>query len=123
MWFKSESKPEGTGTIEDIIVRAKQKFDDVENQAKYIKAAINLLKSNFGDEVGVFNFVLSNYDGVITMFPSGGEIFAHWELYENGALEASGMEKYNPNTEEFQILFTTSTEFNKPLLPLLMSKR
>ena len=113
MWTTSDNIPEGAGTIEGIIVRARQKFNDVEMQAKYIKIAVDLLRRDQGDTVGTFNFVYSGYEGVLTMFPSGGDIFAHWELYESGALEASGVEKYSPSTEQFRVLFTTSSEFSE----------
>ena len=122
MWTTSDNIPEGAGTIEDIIVRARQKFNDVEMQAKYIKIAVDLIRRDQEDTVGTFYFVYSGYEGVLTMFPSGGEIFAHWELYDNGALEASGVEKYSPSTERFQILFTSSSEFREPILPKVMNK-
>lgn len=122
MWFKSDIIPEGAGTIEDIIVRARQKFNDVEMQAKYIKTAVDLIRRDQGDTVGTFNFIYSGYEGVLTMFPSGGEIFAHWELYDNGALEVSGVEKYSPNIKRFKVLFASSSQFTEPLLPKVMKK-
>lgn len=123
MLTTSDNIPEGAGTIEDIIVRARQKFNDVEMQAKYIKIAVGLLRRDHGDTVGTFNFVHSGYEGVLTMFPSGGEIFAHWELYDSGALEASGVEKYSPNTEHFQVIFSTSPDIREPILPRVMNKQ
>ena len=122
MWTTSDNIPEGAGTIEDIIVRARQKFNDVEMQAKYIKIAVDLIRRDQDDTVGTFNFTYSGYEGVITMFPSGGEIFAHWELYDNGALEASGVEKYSPSTDRFKVLFTSSSQFTDPILPKVMNK-
>lgn len=122
MWTTSDNIPEGAGTIEDIILRARQKFNDVEMQAKYIKIAVDLIRRDQGDTVGTFNFVYSGYEGVLTMFPSGGEIFAHWELYDNGALEVSGVEKYSPSTEQFKVLFTSSSHFTEPILPKVMNK-
>lgn len=120
MWTTSDNIPQGAGTIEDIIVRARQKFNDVEMQAKYIKIAVDLIKRDHEDMVKVGNFVYSGYEGVITMFPSGGEIFAHWELYDNGALEVSGVEKCSPSTERFQVIFSTSQDFREPILPHIM---
>lgn len=121
MWTTSDNIPEGTGTLEDLIVRARQKSDDVEMQAKYIKVAIDLIQRDHGDMVKVGNFVYSGYEGVMTIFPSGGEVFAHWELYDNGALEASGVEKYTPDTDRFQMLFASSSEFRDPILPRIMN--
>ena len=57
------------------------------------------------------------------MFPSGGDIFAHWELYESGALEASGVEKYSPGTKHFRVLFTSSLEFTEPILPSIINRQ
>lgn len=57
MFFTSDNIPEGAGTIEDIIVRARQKFNDIDMQAKYIKVAIDLIRRDQGDSVGTFNFV------------------------------------------------------------------
>ena len=122
MWITSDKIPEGAGTIEDLIVRARQKFNDVEMQAKYIKIGVDLIKRDQGDMVKVCNFVYSGYDGVMTMFPSGGEIFAHWELYDSGALEASGVEKYTPSTKRFQIIFSSSPDFREPILPRIMNR-
>lgn len=123
MWTTSDNIPQGAGTIEDVIVRARQKFSDVEMQAKYIKIAVDLLKRDDQENmVRIFNFVYDGYDGVMTMFPSGGEIFAHWELYESGALEASGVEKYSPDSGRFQILFASSSDFNEPILPRIMNR-
>ncbi len=122
MWTKSENNLQSAGTIEDIIVRARQKFKDVEMQAKYIKIAVDLIKRDHGEMVGVNNFVYSGYEGILTMFPSGGEIFAHWELYEIGSLEASGVEKYSPKTGKYQLLFTSSSDFNEPILPRVMNR-
>lgn len=124
MWFTSDSDniPEGACTIEDIIVRARQKFNDVEMQAKYVKIAVDLIRRDLGDTVGTSNFSYSGYEGVITMFSSGGEVFAHWELYDNGALEASGVEKYSPSTERFNVLFTSSSQFTESILKILMNK-
>lgn len=34
LWKKTDYIPEGAGTIEDIVVRAKQKFSDIDIQAK-----------------------------------------------------------------------------------------
>lgn len=121
MWFTSDKVPEGAGTLEDVIVKARQKYNDVEMQAKYIKTAIELIRRDQGDEVKVGNFVYAGYEGVITMFPSGGEVFAHWELYDNGALEASAVEKYSPDTNRFQMLFASSSEFSEPILPRIMN--
>ena len=123
MWTTSDNTPpQGYGTIEDLIVRARQKFNDVETQAKYIKIGVDLIKRDHGDMVGIFNFVYSGYEGVLTMFPSGRDICAHWELYDSGALEASGIEKYSSDTKRFQVLFTTSSEFTEPFLPRIMNK-
>ena len=76
-----------------------------------------------GDDVRIGNFIYSGYEGVITMFHSGGEVFAHWELYDNGSLEISGVEKYSPTIGRFQLLFSSSVEFNRPILPRLMSNQ
>lgn len=121
MWVTRDKIPEGAGTIEDIIVRARQKFSDVDMQAKYVKIAVGLLKRDHEDVFKICNFIYSGYEGVLTMWPSCGEIFAHWELYESGALEASGVEKYSSDTNQFQLLFTTSSELNKPILPQIMN--
>lgn len=120
-WKKTNNIPEGAGTIEDIVVRAKQKFSDVDMQAQYIKIAVGLIQRDFGDEVKTANFVYGNYDGVITMFASAGEVYAHWEMYENGGLEGSGLEKYSTSNGTFHLLFSSSPEFNRPLLPIIMS--
>lgn len=122
MWTTSDNTPQGYGTIEDLIVRARQKFNDVETQAKYIKHCVDLTKRDHEDMFGIFNFVYSGYEGVLTMFPSGRDICAHWELYDSGALEASGVEKYSSDTERFQVLFTTSSEFTEPIMPEIMNK-
>ena len=60
LWKKTDYIPEGAGTIEDIVVRAKQKFSDVDMQAKYIKIAVDLIQRDFGDEVKTANFVYGN---------------------------------------------------------------
>ena len=122
MLVTGDKIPEGAGTLEDLIVRARQKFSDVESQAKYVKIGIDLIKRDHGDMVKVCNFVLAGYEGVLTMFPSRGELFAHWELYDSGALEASGIEKYSLNTEKYQLLFSTSPDFREPILPRIMNK-
>ena len=123
MWTTADNIPEGAGTIEDIIVRAREKFSNVGMQAKYIKVAVDLLRRDMGDEMKITNFVGFGYEGVLTMFISGGEVFAHWELYDNGALEVSGVEKYSPTTNKFQLLFSSSSEFSQPILPRLMSNQ
>lgn len=123
MWTTSDKIPEGAGTIEDLIVRARQKFNDVETQAKYIKIGVDLIKRDHEDLVRIFNFVYSGYEGVLTIFPSGRDICALWELYDSGALEASGVEKYSLNTEHFQVIFSTSPDFREPILPRIMNKK
>lgn len=123
MWTTTDNIPEGAGTIEDLIVRARQKYEDPEMQAKYIKVAVDLLRRDMGDEVKITNFVDFGYEGVMTMFVSGGEVFAHWELYDNGSLEISGVEKYSPTIGQFQLLFSSSLEFSRPILPRLMSNQ
>lgn len=123
MWTTSDNIPEGAGTIEDIVVRARSKFSDIQMQAKYIKIAVDLIRRDMGDEVRIANFVYSGYEGVLTMFHSGGKVYAHWELFENGGLEASGLEKYTPSTQQFQLLFYSSSEFNCPILPRIMSNQ
>lgn len=120
MWTTNGNIPERTGTIEDIIVWAGHNFSDLQMQAKYIKISVDLIQRDGGDDVKVSNFVYSNYEGVLTIFPSAGEVFAHWELYENGGLEASGLEKYTPATNKFQLLFSSSLKFNHPILPNIL---
>jgi len=116
--YSCDDIPQGAGTIECVIDRARKEFSDVQLQAKYIKIAIDLMKRDYSDKFLINPFIYSNYEGVLTMFPSGGEMFAYWELYESGSLEVLGVEKYSPNTNKFQILFTSSADWNVQILPL-----
>lgn len=122
MWTKNDNIPEGYGTIDDIIVRAEEKYSEKERQAEYIKIAVSLIRRDLGEDVKIANFVDCGYDGVLTLFASGGDVYAHWELYENGGLAASGVEKYSPTTNTFKLLFSSSpVEFNRLILPRIMS--
>lgn len=113
--------PAGAGTIEDAINRARQRFaGDLESQSKYVKIAMDLIKRDGGDGLQTIKCQVGDYDCILTGFPSGGEVFAYWELYKGVAYVANGVEKLNPSNHSMHLLFSSTPKINEPIvLPLV----
>lgn len=107
-----------TGTIEDVVTLAKSRYQNVEDQAKYIQIAIDLIKRDHSDEVMSLNTTYGGYDYQITGFPSSGNAYFGYNIYRGTQRIASKLEVIT--NEHTVVLFSSSSEFISPITPMFM---
>ena len=107
-----------TGTIEDVVAVAKSRYSNVEDQAKYIQIAIDLIKRDHSDEIMSLTTTYGGYDYQVTGFPTGGVAYFWYNIYRGSQKKASKLEAVkNDNT---RVLFCSSLEFSSPITPVFM---
>lgn len=107
-----------TGTIEDVVALAKSRYQNVEDQVKYIQIAIDLIKRDHSDEVMSLNTTYDGYDYHITGFPSSGNAYFWYNIYRGTQRKASKLEVVNNGRTI--VLFSSSSEFCSPITPIFM---
>lgn len=109
------------GDIEQLLIHAKEKYPgNVEYQGKYLQIATQLIKRDYGQEVKVCKCDWNDYEVVCTMFPSGGYAYVIWELFKYGSCIGVGLEKCDPNTNIWSLLFTSTSLVQNAILPEIL---
>lgn len=104
------------GTIEDVVALAKSRYQNVEDQVKYIQIAIDLITRDHSDEMKSINTLHEGYDYHITGFISSGNAYFWYNIYRGTQRIASKLEVVN--NDSTIVLFSSSSEFSSPTTPL-----
>lgn len=107
-----------TGTIEDVVAVAKSRYSNVEDQAKYIQIAIDLIKRDHSDEIMSLTAPHGGYDYQVMGFPTGGVAYFWYNIYRGSQKIASKLEAVRDNST--RVLFCSKSEFSSPITPVFM---
>lgn len=102
--------PAGSGTLRDIANLAKSRYPgNVEMQAKYIQAAVDLIKRDHPDEVQTLPAQWNGKNLTVTMFPSEGMVYAWWTMSTYSSNLGCGLEIINPSNRRGTLIFTSAS--------------
>lgn len=107
-----------TGTIEDVVAVAKSRYSNVEDQAKYIQIAIDLIKRDHSDDMTSLVTTHGGYDYQVTGFPSDGVAYFWYNIYRGSQKKASKLEAVRKGNT--RVLFCSNSEFCNPITPVFM---
>lgn len=109
--------------IEDVVKYAKSEYaGDYETQGKLVKYCIGQIKKNYGDEIQTVQTEFGDYNAVVTAFPSEGEIYSYWELYDGFIWVANGLERMDREYSNSVLLFCSDPNFNRPIILSILGK-
>lgn len=108
-----------TGTIEDVVVIAKQRSTNPDEQARLVQIGMDLIKRNNPNEVKSLLYSKNGYDYHIEGFADAGGAYFWFNIYRGTVKAASVLEVYRIETEEYEVLFASSKDFLGPITPTL----
>ncbi len=107
-----------SGTIEDVVAIAKSRYSNVDDQAKYIQIAIDLIMRDHSDEIMSLTTSYGGYDYHVIGFPTGGVAYFWYNIYRGTQKKASKLEAVKEN--HVRVLFSSSSEFSSPITQTFM---
>lgn len=111
------------GDIEDVIKHVRSKYSgDIDMQAKGIKACIELIKRDYSDMVMTTQGEYRNFNVVMTVFPSSGNVYTYWELFDGYSFVANGVERMDTNYSNSVLLFSSHSSYNRPIVLSILGK-
>lgn len=107
-----------TGTIEDVVVRAKSRYTNVEDQVKYIQIGIDLIKRDYSDQVKSISFSYKGFDYQVDGYADAGGAYFWYNIFRGAQKVASKLERIKNGSAV--VLFTSNLDFNSPITPLFL---
>lgn len=105
-----------TGTIDDLVIRAKTRFTDIESQMKYIKIGLGLIRRDYPSTYKSQIFHGKHYIYRVEGYSSEGFLYLWEDIYRGIERVASVLEVMRQK-DNFEVLFTSNNAFPGPIFP------
>ncbi len=107
-----------TGTIEDAVALAKSRYSSIDDQARYIQIAMDLIKRDYSDKVKSYFCPKDGFDYYLTGYGGAGGAYFWYNIFRGTVKVASVLEVYRDEIGQFEVLFSSNKDFPGPITPI-----